>query len=85
MKIDPGPAALWTRAAILGASPNTSPVASTTTRPESRPIRADSSGAPLLAFLALISTSARWIARAARTARSASFQGLFCFFWEEAR
>ena len=55
-------AALWIRAAILGASPNTSPVASTTTCPESNLIRAESSGVPLAAFLALISTSARWIA-----------------------
>ena len=31
------------------------------------------SGAPLMVFLALISTSARWIASAARTARSESF------------
>ena len=37
------------------------------------PMRADSSGAPLAAFLALSSLSARWIASAARTARSASF------------
>ena len=36
-------------------------------------MRALSSGAPLAAFLALSSASARWIASAARTARSASF------------
>ena len=37
------------------------------------PMRAESSGAPVLSFLALSSPSARWIASAARTARSASF------------
>ena len=40
IRIEPGSAAPWIRAAILGASPNTSPVASTTTCPESRPILA---------------------------------------------
>jgi hypothetical protein len=29
MRIEPGPAALWTRAAVFVASPNTSPLAST--------------------------------------------------------
>ena len=38
-------------------------------RPGLMPTRADSSGAPLAAFLALRSESARWIASAARTAR----------------
>ena len=37
------------------------------------PMRADSSGALLPAFLALMSESARWMASAALTARSASF------------
>ena len=44
---EPGSATAWTRAATFGASPNTSPVASTTTGPDSRPMRAASSGAPL--------------------------------------
>jgi hypothetical protein len=70
---DPGSAAASTRAATFGASPNTSPVASMTTWPDSIPMRALSSGAPLAAFLALSSASALWIASAARTARSASF------------
>src|SRR5271165_4293030 len=48
-------------------------VASTTTGPDSRPMRAMSCGALVPAFLALSSTSARWMASAARTARSASF------------
>ena len=73
MRTEPGSAAACTRAATFGASPNTSPLASTTTGPDSMPTRADSSGAPLAAFLALRSESARWIASAARTARSASF------------
>ena len=51
----------------------TAAAASTTAGPDSSPMRAESSGAPLAAFLAFISPRARWIARAARTARSASF------------
>jgi hypothetical protein len=73
MSTVPGSAAACTRAATFGASPNTSPAASTTTEPHSMPMRAESSGTPDRAFLALKSTSARWIASAARTARSASF------------
>ena len=58
MRTEPGSASACTRAATFGASPNTSPLASTMTGPDSMPTRAESSGAPLLAFLALISTSA---------------------------
>ena len=56
----PGSARDCTRAATLGASPNTAPVASTTTWPDSRPIRAASCGEFLSAFLTLSSSSARW-------------------------
>ena len=44
-----------------------------TTEPHSTPMRAESSGAPDRMFLALRSASARWMASAARTARSTSF------------
>ena len=59
VQTDPGSAAACTRAATLGASPNTSPAESTTTAPVSTPIRASSFGRPEFAFLALISASAR--------------------------
>jgi hypothetical protein len=62
---EPGSAAAWTPAATFGASPNTSPFASTTIGPDSRPIRAESSGAFLAEFLELIPARACWIARAA--------------------
>ena len=72
-RTDPGSAAAWTRAATFGASPNTSPVASTTTKPLSRPIRAVSSGTPLAAFLSLSSQArAEWPARPSRHARRRS-------------
>ena len=47
--------------------------ASTTTGPDSIAMRAASAGLPEPAFLRFNSASARWIASAARTARSASF------------
>ena len=49
----PGSASACTRAAILGASPNTSPAASTTTAPVSIPMRATSSGRPEPGVLAV--------------------------------
>ena len=69
----PGSASACARAATFGTSPNISPVASTTTGPESIAMRAASAGLPVSAFLRFSSASARWIASAARTARSASF------------
>ena len=44
MSTEPGSAAACTRAATFGASPNTSPLASTTTGPDSMPMRAEQLG-----------------------------------------
>ena len=49
------------------------PAASRTAGPDSRPMRATSSGLAVPAFLRLSSAKARWIDSAARAARSASF------------
>jgi hypothetical protein len=58
---------------MFGTSPNISPDASSTTGPESIAMRAASTGLPVTAFFPFSSHSARWIASAACTARSASF------------
>jgi hypothetical protein len=68
----PGSATPCALAAILGVSPNTSPVASTTTGPLSKPTRTKSFGRPRPSFFTFSASSAETIASAARAARSAS-------------
>ena len=66
----PGSANAWTRAAMLGASPKISPAASTTTAPQSTPMRATRFGPGASVLEVQFPASLRWMARCAARNRA---------------